>query len=107
MTDTTEKPLFVPLKSQYYYEFKNGTKTRELRRGSDKRWSAKNCRVGRAATLSRGYGKQDRLSATVSAHKVWRVRGLSPRDYAAFVDCYGHGEEFANVIEFENIRPQS
>ena len=106
MSDMTDqKALFVPLKIQYYNEFAAGTKTRHLRKASDKRWSAKHCPVGRAATLSRGYGKQARLSATISAHKVWRVRNLSPRDYAEFVACYGHGEEYANVIEFANIRP--
>ena len=55
------KPLFIPLKSKYYEEFKSGEKTEELRLYGD-RWNEKTCFIGRKIVLSKGYGKQERLN---------------------------------------------
>lgn len=59
-----DKPLFVPLKSEFFDAFAAGTKTFELRRYGA-RWNERVCRVGRDVTLSRGYGKRSRLSGRV------------------------------------------
>lgn len=58
------KPLFIPLTTYWYAEFKAGRKTIELRKYG-KRWNEKTCLVGRAVILSRGYGKQDRLERVI------------------------------------------
>ena len=59
-----EKPLFIPLTGKYYDEFESGLKTIEFRKYG-KRWNERTCRVGRAATLSYGYGKARRLFGVV------------------------------------------
>jgi uncharacterized phage protein (TIGR01671 family) len=59
-----EKPLFIPLNTEYYKAFESGEKTEELRRYGP-RWNERTCVVGRRATLSKGYGKQNRLSGYV------------------------------------------
>ena len=99
------KPLFVPLKAVYYHQFEVGLKTFELRRGSDKRWSAKHCYEGRAATLSRGYGKQHRLSAIVDSHQYFEVWMLNAKDRKDFRECFGDDEKFVNIIGFRDISP--
>lgn len=60
------KPLFIPLIAEYYDAFKNGTKRQEYRLYGD-RWNERVCYPGRAAVLSRGYGKANRLSCFVES----------------------------------------
>ena len=63
------KPLSIPLKTKWFNLFKSSAKTSELRRYGP-RWNEKTCPVGRAVTLSKGYGKHERLSGRVTAfHK--------------------------------------
>ena len=45
------KPLFVPLKTQYYEAFVAGTKDTEYRKHGP-RWNADTCKVGREVTLT-------------------------------------------------------
>ncbi len=59
-----EKPLFFPLNAEHYDRFASGEKDTEYR-AYGSRWNERTCRIGRAATLSRGYGKQNRLHGTV------------------------------------------
>ena len=54
------KPLFIPLKSEHYEAFANGTKTTELRIYGP-HWNLITCPIGRPVTLSKGYGKSHRL----------------------------------------------
>lgn len=65
----TEKPLFIPLKSEYYWAFVNRIKDIEYRR-HNKTWRAKNCRVGRRVVLSCGYGKQNRVEGVIRSFNV-------------------------------------
>jgi hypothetical protein len=64
MKNETEKPLFIPLKKNHYLAFFLGRKTVEYRHYSPD-WNERNCRVGRAVTLSCGYGKKNRMSGIV------------------------------------------
>jgi hypothetical protein len=59
------KPLFIPLYTEFYEEFKNGTKNIEFR-AYGPRWNEKTCVVGRPVVLSKGYGKQNRLNGVVA-----------------------------------------
>jgi len=52
----SDKPLFLPLKREYFDAFEAGIKTHEYRLYGP-RWNEKNCRIGRPVTLSCGYGK--------------------------------------------------
>lgn len=63
----TEKPLFIPLKGEYFDRFEDGTKRSELRKWGP-RWNMRVCEPGRAVVLSRGYGKQKRLSARIGMY---------------------------------------
>lgn len=58
------KPLFVPLYTRWFNAFKDGTKTTEYRTYGP-RWNERTCTIGRAVVLSKGYGKYERLNATV------------------------------------------
>lgn len=59
-----EKPLFIPLKTKWYEQFKSGEKRSELRLYGP-RWNERTCREGRAVTLSKGYGKHDRMHGVI------------------------------------------
>lgn len=86
------KPLFIPLKTEYFNAFKNGSKTYELRFGS--RWGEKHCPVGRQVTLSRGYGKHERLNGTITSYQLVQVRDLPQADIDACLDCYKDLQDF-------------
>jgi len=47
------KPLFIPLKGEYFDQFQAGTKDTEYRVYGP-RWNERTCAVGREVVLSRG-----------------------------------------------------
>lgn len=61
-----QKPLFIPLKREYFEAFKRGEKVEELREYGP-RWNKDTCQVGRSVVLSLGYGKQHRMTG-----RIWR-----------------------------------
>lgn len=69
-----EKPLFVPLKKEYYLKFEAGTKDTEYRLYGP-RWNEEVCRIGRLAVISNGYGNYNRMNGVVAGFKV--VNGLT------------------------------
>ena len=82
------KPLFVPLKTEYFEAFMSGDKTEELR-AYGPRWNERTCQIGREVVLSKGYGKQNRM-----AGKIWRFKkqhgSLFGSGYrAAILDVFG------------------
>jgi hypothetical protein len=81
-----EKPLFIPLKSQYYYAFAYGRKSTEYRQYGP-RWNERVCRIGRPVVLSRGYGKRDRLAGIITGFRMVPV--LESKGGAAYWLCYG------------------
>lgn len=76
------RPLFVPLKSQYYEAFIDGSKDTEYRKYG-KGWNERTCVVGRRVTISKGYGKQNRRTGTIVG---FTKRQMSSQ---AWIDCYG------------------
>jgi hypothetical protein len=62
------KPLFIPLKTQWFREFESGAKDTEYR-AYGPRWNERTCRVGRKATVSHGYSGK-RLERVVAAFEV-------------------------------------
>jgi hypothetical protein len=83
----TEKPLFIPLRAVHFAEFEAGTKTVEYRKYSP-RWNLINVRVGRRATLSRGYNGK-RIYGVVTSAIACHSSALSEHDRAAVQSCYG------------------
>lgn len=63
------KPLFIPLKGEYFDQFAKGEKVTEYR-PYGLRWNERTCSVGREVVLSRGYGKAHRLRGTVAAFEA-------------------------------------
>lgn len=53
-TGAGEKPLFIPLRTEWFRAFYDGTKGTEYR-AYGPRWNERTCRVGRRATVSHGY----------------------------------------------------
>lgn len=64
-----QKPLFIALKAEYYDKYERREKDTEYR-AYGKRWNESTCEIGRKAILSKGYGKQARMSGIVMSAKV-------------------------------------
>lgn len=89
----SRRPLFIPLKGEYYDQFECGEKDTEYR-PYGQRWNERTCPPGREVVLSRGYGKARRLRGTV-AHftksevvtrtSVWRSIYGTKYQYAACI----------------------
>lgn len=60
----TEKPLFIPLKREFFDAFERGLKVFEYREYGP-RWNERTCRVGRLVTLSMGYGNRHVTAAII------------------------------------------
>lgn len=86
------KPLFIPLKAEYFEAFKAGTKTTEYRVYGP-RWNERTCAIGRPVVLSKGYGKAHRLTGTVAG--FWQSSIVSDD----WEKCYGpQGDRAAACI---------
>lgn len=78
------KPLFIPLKREFFEAFRDGTKTWEYR-PAGRRWNHHTCWIGRPVVLSLGYGKAHRLRGTVTCFTV----SMEPTTTEAWKACYG------------------
>lgn len=82
------KPLFIPLKSEYYEAFVNGSKAAELRRYGP-RWNEKTCTPGRSVVLSMGYGKQHRTHGRIWKFKRQHGSTFGSTYRAAILNVFG------------------
>lgn len=82
------KPLFIPLKTEYYEAFANGSKRDELRRYGP-RWNERTCEIGRDVVLSKGYGKQHRLTGYVRRFKKQHGSTFNSTYKNAILDVFG------------------
>ena len=78
----SDKPLFIPLKTEYYEAFLDGSKTTEYRKFGP-RWNFETCKAGRRVTISKGYGKSHRRHGTITH---FCRSGLLPK---AWSEVYG------------------
>jgi hypothetical protein len=79
------KPLFIPLRRQWFDAFADGSKTEEWRRYGA-RWNEGTCALGRAVTLSCGYSGA-RLSGRVSSFRTEPASGGAAELYGAGAVC--------------------
>lgn len=100
----TNKPLFIPLKSEYYEAFKDGSKRDELRLYGP-RWNEETCAVGRPVVLSKGYGKQNRMSGKVDAFKKQHGSLFGKTYKASILACYGTLDVNIAVITIYDPKP--
>jgi len=96
----TEKNLFIPLITEYYEAFKCGEKTYELR-VAGKRWNAETCRIGRKVTLSKGYGKANRLYGTVVGFTVVDGTRLKDSHRKNLIKIYGTDDNDIALIDIK------
>jgi len=82
------KPLFVPLKTEYFEAFASGKKTEELR-AYGPRWNEKTCMAGRDVVLSKGYGKQSRMTGRVWKFKKQHGSLFGSTYKAAILEVFG------------------
>lgn len=84
MTQSEEKPMFIPLKREHFEAFASGIKTEEFRVYGP-RWNETKCRVGRAVVLSLGYSTPHRIRGTIVSFRTED----DPTHRPGWVDCYG------------------
>lgn len=80
----SEKPLFIPLKTEFFAAFASGEKTVEFR-PYGARWNERTCAIGREVVLSCGYGKSNRLRGVIYGFE----RSAEPTKSEAWRKCYG------------------
>ncbi|WP_374584429.1 hypothetical protein [Ideonella dechloratans] len=90
------KPLFIPLKTEFFTAFERGEKKTEFR-PYGARWNERTCQVGRKVVLSHGYGKRRRLSGHVIRFEV----SAEPTKSTAWHACYGERAGLAACIHIE------
>ena len=88
MSVPSERPLFIPLKKEYYEQFERGHKWIEYRLYGP-RWNEKTCRVGRAVTLSMGYGPKHRLKRKIFSFFKRDAKMYWGSTRTAILECYG------------------
>lgn len=102
MSEAQERPLFIPLRREFFEAFAEGSKSIEYRRLGP-RWNAQTCRKGRRVVLSLGYGPAHRLQGRVAGFyreaRVERIPGwreVYPDD---------NGPAACILIELDETRP--
>ena len=81
-------PLFIALKTEFFESFRSGEKTEELRTYGP-RWNERTCTPGRPATLSRGYGRHERIAATVKGFAKRPAASLNSEQRKAVLKIFG------------------
>lgn len=89
------KPLFIPLKTEYFEAFKAGTKDTEYRVRNE-RWNTEACRIGRRVILCKGYSGE-RLTGTIIGCHYDNIPARLP----GWLECYGPGPGTAVCIKIQ------
>ena len=76
------RPLFIPLKSEFYDAFLDGSKTVEYRRYG-RGWNEITRGLGRLVVLSKGYGIQHRCTGVITGFEKAEM------DSPDWISCYG------------------
>lgn len=99
------KPLFIPLKTEFYEQFVNGTKPNmEEYRIYGPRWNEKTCPIGRPVVVSKGYGIRNRRTGMVVGFEARE----EPTRSKAWIECYGDsvGHKAACIrIQLDEVKP--
>ena len=95
-----EKPLFIPLKREFFEQFESGVKRFEFRPYGP-RWNEKTGRMRRPAVQSDGSGNQRRLRGFISGFDKHPIYACSP----SFQACYPGFEGMGCRIEVSDLKP--
>lgn len=82
------RPLFIPLKTEFYEAFVRGEKTSELRLYGP-RWNERTCQPGRLVTLSKGYGKHSRRQGVITEFHKRDAKTFGSTYRKAILDIFG------------------
>lgn len=82
------KPLFIPLKTEFYEAFLLGEKRSELRLYGP-RWNEATCVEGRRVILSKGYGKAHRIGGTIGQFIKRDARTFGSTYQRSILNIYG------------------
>ncbi|WP_417790324.1 hypothetical protein [Terasakiella pusilla] len=85
-------PLFLPLKSEFFYDFQSGKKTHEYRRHKGQ-FNARTWAVGRRVNLRRGYSTTDNLYGVVISFTVFRKSEIIGPLAKTITNLYGPDDE--------------
>jgi len=91
------KNLFIPLKKEYFLKFKNGEQDCEIRPDQYRFWNRKNVCPGRKMTLSKGYGKYDRIEKVIEFTRVTnnlKASGIPEWHIEAVEEIYGKRDKW-------------
>ena len=94
------KPLFIPLKTEFYKLFEAGRKKAEMLKYGP-RWNEKTCEIGRPVILSKGYGKKYRIAGKIIDFKKKPAREFDALNKFAIQTCYGTLDIDISVIYIE------
>lgn len=97
-----EKALFIPLMSEFWYAIRQDEKFNELRLYGP-RWNEKTCRIGRKVILSKGYGKQHRIEATISEFHKRDANTFDSTTKGNILRIFGTLDKPIAEIRFTNI----
>ena len=97
------KPLFIPLKTEFFEAFESGEKRDELRLYGP-RWNERICPVGREVVLSKGYGKQNRLKGTIAAFRKQHGTLFGSTYKASIKQIYGTLDVYIAVITPKDLK---
>jgi len=97
------KPLFIPLKSEYYEAFKDGSKTTEFRLYGP-RWNEMVCPIGREVILSKGYGKHNRMKGIISGLSKCHGSNFGHHDQRAIMAVYGSLDVWIACISITKLK---
>lgn len=89
------KPLFIPLKTEFFEQFRTGKKDTEYRRYGP-HWNAETCPIGRPVVVARGYG-WPRLRGVISE---FHYDG-APEKLPGWTKCYGTDAKLAVCIKIK------
>jgi hypothetical protein len=97
------KALFIPLRTEFYVAFANGTKTDEYRLYGP-RWNERTCNVGRRVVISHGYGTRHRLHGRVVSFARCSPNTLHGELETTLRRIYGqtHGDVARIAIELQD-----
>lgn len=82
------KPLFIPLKAEYFDAFRDGSKDTEFRKFGA-RWNERTCMVVGLWFSPAGYGKSQRLNGIVSGFEVVPAKSFGGLQREAMRSLYG------------------
>ena len=103
-TEYKMKPMFIPLKTEYFEAFADGSKREELRRYGP-RWNEKTCPVCRDVVLSKGYGKRHRMTGRIWKFKRQHGSTFGSTYRAAILDVFGTLDIEIACIAINGLEP--